>query len=66
MNLVAYLPHLSTAEWSMIAAFAFRVFADAADSLPPIPENSGYWKTFWYNFVQKLAANGSKVVNRKV
>lgn len=63
--MLTWVPHLTTAEWSLIGVWAFRIFADAADALPPIPENSGYWKTFWYNFVQKLASNGAKTIVRK-
>jgi len=65
MHLPFQLPQLTPTEWSMISAFAYKVFSEAADSLPPIAETSGYWKTFWYNFIQRLASNGSKLIVRK-
>ena len=61
-----HIPTLTATEWTMIATYAYKVFSEAVDSLPPIPETSGYWKTFWYNFAQKLASNGSRVIVRKL
>lgn len=38
-----------------------KFFLMGADSMPPPPENCGYFFRWFYDFVQKVASNGLKV-----
>jgi hypothetical protein len=38
-----------------------KFFLMLADSMPPPPENCGYFFRWFYDFIQKVASNGLKV-----
>ena len=54
-------PHMDATSVALVVGFLGKTFIVAADSMPPPPENCGFWTRWAYDFVQRYASNSAKV-----
>lgn len=53
--------HFDPAQVAMGAAILGKLFITAADTMPPPPEDCGFWCRWFFDFVQRLSSNSAKV-----
>jgi hypothetical protein len=45
----------------VLGAGGYHILGAAISTIPPLPENAGFWKTWFYRIFQVLGANYDKV-----